>query len=238
MVEELKENEGVVANTEPVISKESKKINYWMISSIVLGILSLVLLVILIGGGMTGNVVAGEIVSADVAGENFQKFADSVGVELEVLSVEETDNFYEIRALVEGDVEVFPVTKDGKFLSSGIIPLTEPIVSEEPSTPSQQPTQSQYSEEELVELKKFNECLATKGFVIYGSNTCPHCRDLVQLLGGYETAASVYVECSENRERCNDEAITGYVPEIQIDGQLYEGQRNLESFSQETGCSL
>jgi glutaredoxin len=153
-------------------------------------------------------------------------------------SVKEENGLYKVTVGYQGESVPLYTTKDGKYFVQGMVPLTEPIVSEEPSTPSQQPTQSQYSEEELVELKKFNECLATKGFVIYGSNTCPHCRDLVQLLGGYETAASVYVECSENRERCNDEAITGYVPEIQIDGQLYEGQRNLESFSQETGCSL
>lgn len=87
-------------------------------------------------------------------------------------------------------------------------------------------------------LKGFNECLAENGMVIYGASTCPACRNLVELLGGYEEASPVYVECTQERQRCSQEARSGYVPEIQINGVLYQGQRSLESFAEVTGCPL
>ena len=94
------------------------------------------------------------------------------------------------------------------------------------------------NENQTNSLKDFNDCLADNGVVIYGSSWCPACNALVETLGGHEKVENVYIECSENEERCAEETKTSYVPEIQIDGEVYEGSRSLEDFSQLTGCEL
>ncbi|MFP4403909.1 MAG: peptidylprolyl isomerase [Candidatus Woesearchaeota archaeon] len=91
---------------------------------------------------------------------------------------------------------------------------------------------------ELSNLKEFNECLADSGMVIYGSSTCPYCGQLVELLGGSDAVKPVYVECTENQERCISEMIGKGVPEIQLNGELYEGQRTIENLAEATNCSI
>ena len=85
---------------------------------------------------------------------------------------------------------------------------------------------------------EFNQCLADNGVIIYGTGWCPACRQLVESLGGYENISPVYVDCMDEKERCDNEKKTGYIPEIQIEGKLYESSRSLESLSQLTGCPL
>lgn len=85
---------------------------------------------------------------------------------------------------------------------------------------------------------EFIQCLADEDVVIYGSRTCPACSELADSFGGYEAISSVYVECSEERERCAKEAETGYVPEIRIKSELYEGPRTPQGLAEETGCQL
>ncbi len=100
------------------------------------------------------------------------------------------------------------------------------------------PDEPDEPDEPVNHMKKFNECLAEEGMVIYGSAFCPACTSLVETLGGHEAARPVYVECTEEEQRCAEESKTSYVPEVQIDGELYEGPRTLEDFSRETGCPL
>ena len=85
-------------------------------------------------------------------------------------------------------------------------------------------------------LEDFNQCLADNGVVIYGSEWCPACNSLVEILGGHEKVNPVYVECTIEQERCQREQMTGYVPEIQIYGEVYQGSRSLESLAEITGC--
>ncbi len=96
---------------------------------------------------------------------------------------------------------------------------------------------------ENVEMKvatddEFAQCLADAGMIIYGSSTCPACQALVNQFGGYDNVAPVYVECNDDVQRCTDEMQTGYVPEVQINGELFSGNRSVEAFAQETGCEL
>ena len=90
------------------------------------------------------------------------------------------------------------------------------------------------------EMYKFNECLAENGMVVYGMEWCPACNNLVEALGGYEDAEPVYVECThaENQQRCQNEMKGNAVPEIQLNGEGYQGQRTLQGFSEATGCPL
>ncbi len=81
-------------------------------------------------------------------------------------------------------------------------------------------------------------CLAENGVVIYGTKWCPACERLINSFGGYDLASPIYVECTEEEERCAEEQKTGFVPEIQIDGELYEGGRDLQSLSEKVGCQI
>jgi len=89
-------------------------------------------------------------------------------------------------------------------------------------------------------MKEFNECLSENGMAIYGMEWCPACGQLVETLGGYESAEPVYVECTEpeNQQKCQNEMQGTAVPEIQLNGEMYQGERSLEGFSEATGCEL
>lgn len=99
-------------------------------------------------------------------------------------------------------------------------------------------TNAEDSIKENSNLKQFNDCLAKQGVVIYGMKSCPHCRSLVELLGGYNSVENLYVDCTLERQKCASEMQGMGVPEIQINKQMYQGQRTLEAFSQRTGCPL
>ncbi len=93
-------------------------------------------------------------------------------------------------------------------------------------------------------------CLAERGVVIYGSITCPACGRLADSFGGYGAMEPIYVECSysgteEEREACDENKKTGYVPEVQIneevfdlDSTLFNEGRSPEELAKEVGCEL
>ncbi len=118
------------------------------------------------------------------------------------------------------------------------------IQEEEVNTPIFEEELLEPKEEEIVidenkeVTSEFVKCLADSGMIIYGSATCPACVSLVEVLGGYEMVEPIYVECSENWDICEEEKETGYVPEVQIEGVLFEGGKTPENFSMETGCEL
>ena len=81
-------------------------------------------------------------------------------------------------------------------------------------------------------------CLEEEGVVIYGSVTCPFCTELANEFGGYEVIDSIYVECTEEPDRCDEEMIGRGVPEIQIEGEMYQGSREPAAIGQAVGCEL
>ncbi len=87
-------------------------------------------------------------------------------------------------------------------------------------------------------LEELVSCLEENGVVIYGSVTCPFCYQLAQSFGGYEVVDSIYVECSRDRERCDSEMQTRGVPEIQINGVLYQGSRDPGAIGRAAGCEF
>ena len=92
------------------------------------------------------------------------------------------------------------------------------------------------------EMSSLIDCLAEEDLVIYGAEWCPACTQLAESLGGYDAIDPIYVECAEGTEeearRCQEETQTTYVPEIQIDGELYEGPNDPQSLANEVGCEL
>ncbi len=124
----------------------------------------------------------------------------------------------------------------GAFLISGAFYLTR-------STGEDYKTNNVANEEEVEENNNGEtsiliDCLKEKEVVVYGSKTCPACTQLVSEFGGYDVISPIYVECMEERDRCTEEKQTGYVPEIQIKGELYKGGRSPEVIASEVGCII
>ncbi len=88
------------------------------------------------------------------------------------------------------------------------------------------------------QMKELVSCLDEAGVVIYGSVTCPFCEQLANSFGGYDVISSIYVECTEESERCDEEMIGRGVPEIQIKGEIYQGSRDPLDIGREVGCEL
>jgi len=114
---------------------------------------------------------------------------------------------------------------------------TEQDIIIDKETPSKE---AEESEEELSEaaMDEFVSCLVDQKMIVYASKTCPACTMFAQEFGGYDTVEDLFVLCSQEREKCGNEMKTGFVPEIQIDGELYEGQRDLRLLGEEVECEL
>lgn len=111
---------------------ESVRKNPWVASTLVLAIVVIVMLV-LSGGGVTGNTVGAETVS-----QNLLDFIDSKGQgTVDIISVEKGDSFYEVVVNYEGNDIPLQVSLDGKYLLSGVVPLVGAPV--DPSVGQQQP---------------------------------------------------------------------------------------------------
>ncbi len=123
----------------------------------------------------------------------------------------------------------------GAFLISGALYLTSP---KEEVQINEKEEENEEKEEnaENKETTSFMDCLKEKGVVVYGSRTCPACAQLVEGFGGHDIINPIYVECTEEQERCIEEKLTGFVPEIQIEGELYEKGRTPASLAEATGC--
>ncbi len=89
---------------------------------------------------------------------------------------------------------------------------------------------------------QFIKCLAEKGVTIYGSSTCPACKNLLSYFKDFGSLDSIYFDCSSSnakiRQKCSENMQTEYVPETQIDGILVEGRVTPEILSEKTGCKL
>ncbi len=85
---------------------------------------------------------------------------------------------------------------------------------------------------------EFIQCLIDSGMEVYASKTCPACSDFANSLGGYDAIANLFVFCDDDMDRCNEKMQTNYVPEIQINGEVHEGSRDLDSLADLTGCKL
>ncbi len=79
-------------------------------------------------------------------------------------------------------------------------------------------------------------CLKDNNVVIYGNKSCPACAALAESFGGYSVIDNIYIECTEEREKCNEEKETNYVPEVQIGGDVYRGNRSPSELALATNC--
>ena len=227
-MDETKETEKVKENSI------SKKTNWWMISTIVLAI---ALVLVYITGGITGGVVGVSTTNAEQSMLDFLNARTGGGVE--IVETNEQGAFYEIIVEYQGQEIPVYMTKDGEYFVQGLTPLNEEPLDTPPQTQTQQQTQTpsqEYSEEDLIKLKEFNDCLGEKGLKIYGANWCGWTKKLaVETLGGFDTAEAAYIECTENEELCASEGVKGY-PTVKINGEVYQGARTIEALAEATSC--
>lgn len=215
----MDEEKEIIKLKVPKFTKKFRE-NPWIVSTFVLIVLAIVLIVNGSSGNITGHISAGD------AGQILMNFYEMSGAEeLSLKSVEEMSGIYQVNFEYKGAIVSIYITKDGKFAGS-----MAPIIFDEPAP------QEEYSEEDLEKISVFIDCLAEKGVKIYGANWCGWTKKLVvETLGGFDIAAPIYVECTENEELCSSEGITGY-PTIKINGELYTGPRTFEGLSEATGC--
>jgi len=98
--------------------------NPWVLSTLVLGVVTLILLV---GGfgGITGGTITGGVVSEGEAGDAMINFANAQGAGAELVEVNDDGDFYEVILSINGQEMPVYVTKDGKYFTQALIPLDE-----------------------------------------------------------------------------------------------------------------
>lgn len=224
--------------------------NPWMISTVVFGVIALVLLVMVFrNGGITGGVIGvQDIISEEDAGEKMLEFANLQGANAQLVEVKDDGIFYEVVLLIQGQDMPLYVTKDGESFTQALIPLDLDAISQQQQQApqsSQEDVSENYSEEDLGKIKEFSKCLLDANMVVYGAGWCPDCQNLIKYFGGKEIIAPIYIECSdkdrnptENEELCLNENIRSLFPTIKIDGEPYVGDRTFEGFSEATDCSV
>ncbi len=173
------------------------------------------------------------------AGEISMNFINDVmlqgyGAKASLVNITTEYGLYKVDISFEGEEFSSYITKDGEKF------FPEAIDIEEFMTMAELYNQPAPSVEDinLPETDdNFISCLQSAGLVIYGADWCPYCTQLVDLLGGKDVVAPIYVECTENETLCREKNIEGY-PTVLIEGERYRGSRTVEAFASETGCTI
>ncbi len=105
--EEIPENQVEKKETKSNLLKKLPQ-NYWMVASIILGI---ILIIIIISGGITGGAIG-----VNDAGQAVLNYAQLLGInDTEILNVLDEGSFYEVEVSTgDGQGSLF-ITKDGKY---------------------------------------------------------------------------------------------------------------------------
>ncbi len=86
-------------------------------------------------------------------------------------------------------------------------------------------------------LNAFAKCLADKGAVMYGTQSCSWCQ---KQEAGFKSAWQYinYTDCFKEPNKCVAEKIEGTPTWIFPDGKRLVGYQPLENLSKESGCPL
>lgn len=134
---------------EHQVSKKIK-VNYWMVAAVALAVLLLGVLIF----NSLGKV------SADKAGKILTNFAESQGVTLNVKEVKAEGSFYAVTAEIQGQTGTFYVSKDGKYFTTSIIPITssKPSTNTNSNTQTETPVDVPKSDKPVVNLFVMSYC--------------------------------------------------------------------------------
>ena len=160
---------------------EKVRENPWIASTLVLGIIVIILLFMGFGNSVTGNAITGNAVSPEVAGENLLSFAEQQDMpgDVKLGNISEFNTyFYEASLLIDGQEVPVYITTDGEYIVSNPVPLNfttpeqpEQVDASAPGQENQQPGSevSIKSDLPLVELFIMTHCpygtQAEKGFI-------------------------------------------------------------------------
>ena len=87
----------------------------------------------------------------------------------------------------------------------------------------------------------FAQCLTERGAVMYGAESCSHCKEQKEILGSSFKYIK-YVECPENTKLCLDKGIEGYPTWLfgtstkKVEG--FDKNTTMQELSDATGCIL
>lgn len=126
----------------------------WQISTIILGVVTVILLVLFFSGGIGGK-ATGKVISEDDAGEKLVQFLNSrTNGGVEYISVEDMGNLYEIIVSYRNQQMPVYITKDGGYFVQGAVPLSadSPISQTRPSADTLK------SDKPTVELFVMSHC--------------------------------------------------------------------------------
>jgi len=137
--------------------KNNVKKNPWMISTIVLGIIALILLVMVLRGGITGGVIGvGNTISAEEAGENIIDYLNLIGVDESTIilnDIKKVNNLYEVYISAGGQEGILYVSQDGEIVSTPRYKIEEALSSTQiqQDQQAQQPTDVPKSDKPVLE---------------------------------------------------------------------------------------
>jgi hypothetical protein len=90
-----------------------------------------------------------------------------------------------------------------------------------------------------VDLEKttvLGECLADNGWTMYGTSTCPHCKNQKALFGAAFEEVN-YIDCIAESQKCAIAGISG-VPVWRGPNSLeLQGTQQLQSLAEAAGCA-
>ncbi|MBR9706548.1 hypothetical protein GOV14_05920 [Candidatus Pacearchaeota archaeon] len=144
---------------------ENIRKNPWMISTIVLGVVAVILLFVGYNGNLgTGASVAVDgISSEDAAGKVVEFLNGRVGGGVEYISEKDVGDLYEITVKFQGQEIPVYVTKDGEYFVQGAVPFEEALAQDAaapPANPSQPPAPADVpkSDKPVIELFVMSHC--------------------------------------------------------------------------------
>ena len=195
--------------------KNSASNNPWMISTIIVGIIAIVLLYMYFNGGGAGGI------SGEKAGEKAVEYLNArTGGGVEYISYEDMGNLYQVTVSFQGQsIPVF-VSKDGKYFIQGAVPME---ASAQTPTQQQPPQDIVKSDKPEVELFVWSYCpygVQAQGPLAEVVKTLGTSADFEAVLyhdghGAYETQQNKIQACIQEiaKDKYWDYA-TGFVDDI------------------------
>ncbi len=144
--EEKKEPEHEHSNKKSITEKIRE--NPWVLSTFVCAALVIILLIATFSGGITGNV------SKEKAADNLVNYAKLQGVDVSVNKVSEDSGLYNLNVDIDGQATSIYMTKDGRNIVNGLIP----VLSQSSSNTQTQTETIPKSDKPSVELYVMSFC--------------------------------------------------------------------------------
>jgi hypothetical protein len=88
----------------------------------------------------------------------------------------------------------------------------------------------------------FATCLVEKGYVMAGTEWCPHCQSQKsQFKGAFEEViipGGAYVDCDRNQQWCVENNVQGYPTWLTPEGNSLSGVQSMSTLARISGCSI